>query len=291
MSIKNQTAAADEGALAKGDLPPFMQGKGKGKKEPKESKDDEAEDDDKDEDEDEAKKSVVLESDLIKSAEALERLARGSGANRRQELLQKSMSASLTDAETEELVKLIKPAPADSPVAKSMEIEKGTPAANALDVSEFLAEFHKSTTSVLTTLHSTLVKSEAASSEREAALAHGLAQQGKALVALSRNLAKLAKSLEALERQPAREPRALQQPPAGGAGLAKSTTGGGSTIDPQQPQRQQVLDALEQLMAKSTNQLDATGVDYMHTISRFESTGYIEAPVLHDVQRVLRGQG
>lgn len=287
MSNKNQTAAADEGALDKGDLPPFMQGKGKGKKEPKEPKDD----DEEDEDEDEAKKSLVLESDLIKSAETLERLARGSGANRRQELMQKSMSASLTDAETEELVKLIKPAPADSPVAKSMEIEKGSPAANALDVSEFLAEFHKSTTSVLTTLHSALVKSEAASSEREAALAHGLAQQGKALVALSRNLGKLAKSLEVLERQPAREPRALQQPPAAGAGLAKSTTGGGSTIDPQQPQRQQVLDALEQLMAKSTNQLDATGVDYMHTISRFESTGMIEQPVLNDVRQFLRGQG
>ena len=52
-----------------------------------------------------------------------------------------------------------------------------------------------------------------------------------------------------------------------------------------------MLDALEQLMAKSANQLDATGVDYMHTISRFESTGMIEQPVLNDVQRFLRGQG
>ncbi len=241
-----------------------------------------------DSDEDEAEKakmdkSLISEADLLKSLDRLEHVAKSGIGARKQELLQKSLKAQLSDAENNELIKLLagaRDAGLREQVAKSMSGADNEELAKSIDVSNYIAELHKTLCDNMTSLATSIEKSESKSAERESVLAKGLLDLTKAMISQGRLVKSLQEKVDAFGRTPAHAPRAVHNADQ----LAKS---GHAAPQGMRLSNDDVLDTLEQMMHKSIvdggDGVAVSGETFEQAISKFEQTQMIHPSLLNAV--------
>ena len=258
------------------------------------AEDEEMEEKAMDEEEEKSKKmdkSLISEDDLLKSLSRLEEVAKGGVGARKQELLKKSLSAALSDAENAELIKLLAGAREGGlreQVAKSMSGADNEELAKSIDVSNYIAELHKTLCDNMTSLATSIEKSESKSAERESVLAKGLLDLTKAMISQGRLVKSLQEKVDAFGRTPAHGPRAVQSREQ----LAKSGMAGqaeGPSIS-----ANQVLDTLEMMFQKSLadggDGVAISGESYEEAISKFEQTQRIHPQLLQAVVQFRQGR-
>ena len=240
-------------------------------------------------DEDEAEKakmdkSLISEADLLKSLDRLEQVAKSGIGARKQDLLQKSLKAQLSDAENNELIKLLagaRDAGLREQVAKSMSGADNEELAKSIDVSNYIAELHKTLCDNMTSLATSIEKSESKSAERESVLAKGLLDLTKAMISQGRLVKSLQDKVDSFGRTPAHAPRAVHNADQ----LAKS--GFAPAAPGMRLSNDDVLDTLEQMMHKSIvdggDGVAVSGETFEQAISKFEQTQMIHPNLLNAV--------
>jgi len=236
-------------------------------------------------------KSLISEDDLLKSMARLEEVAKGGVGARKQELLKKSLSASLTDDENAELIKLLAGARDGGlreQVVKSMSGADNEELAKSIDVSNYIAELHKTLCDNMTSLATSIEKSESKSAERESVLAKGLLDLTKAMISQGRLVKSLQEKVDAFGRTPAHGPRAVQSREQ----LAKS--GHAAHAEGPSISANQVLDTLEMMFQKSLadggDGVAISGESYEEAISKFEQTQRIHPQLLQAVVQFRQGR-
>jgi hypothetical protein len=250
-----------------------------------------------DEDEEEEKKSkkmdksLISENDLLKSMARLEEVAKSGAGARKQDLLRKSLSGALSDAENAELIKLLAGAQDGGlreQVAKSMSGADNEELAKSIDVSNYIAELHKTLCDNMTSLATSIEKSESKSAERESVLAKGLLDLTKAMISQGRLVKSLQEKVDAFGRTPAHGPRAVQsREQLAKSGLAAQAEGPSLSAN-------QVLDTLELMFQKSLTDggdgVAVSGESYEEAISKFEQTQRIHPQLLQAVVQFRQGR-
>ena len=258
------------------------------------AEDEEMEEKAMDEEEEKSKKmdkSLISEDDLLKSMARLEEVAKGGVGARKQELLKKSLSAALSDDENAELIKLLAGARDGGlreQVTKSMSGADNEELAKSIDVSNYIAELHKTLCDNMTSLATSIEKSESKSAERESVLAKGLLDLTKAMISQGRLVKSLQEKVDAFGRTPAHGPRAAQSREQ----LAKS--GVASQAEGPSLSANQVLDTLEMMFQKSLSGggdgVAISGETYEEAISKFEQTQRIHPQLLQAVVQFRQGR-
>lgn len=258
------------------------------------AEDEEMEEKAMDEEEEKSKKmdkSLISEDDLLKSMARLEEVAKGGVGARKQELLKKSLSAALSDDENAELIKLLAGARDGGlreQVTKSMSGADNEELAKSIDVSNYIAELHKTLCDNMTSLATSIEKSESKSAERESVLAKGLLDLTKAMISQGRLVKSLQEKVDAFGRTPAHGPRAVQSREQ----LAKS--GVASQAEGPSLSANQVLDTLEMMFQKSLSGggdgVAISGETYEEAISKFEQTQRIHPQLLQAVVQFRQGR-
>lgn len=236
-------------------------------------------------------KSLISEEDLIKSLSRLEQVAKSGSGARKQELLQKSLAGSLSDGENVELIKLlsgVQEAGLREQVAKSMSGADNDELAKSIDVSSYIAELHKTLVDNMTSLATSIEKSEARSADRESVLAKGLLDLTKAMISQGRLVKSLQEKVDSFGRAPAHAPRAIHNvDQLAKSGLAPSNPGLRLSND-------DVLDTLEQMMHKSVvdggDGVAVSGETFEQAISKFEQTQMIHPSLLSAVVQFRQGR-
>ena len=254
------------------------------------------EEDEEEEGEEKAKKakmdkSLISEEDLLKSLSRLEQVAKSGSGARKQELLQKSLAGNLSDGESSELIKLlsgIREAGLREQVAKSMSGADNDELAKSIDVSSYIAELHKTLVDNMTSLATSIEKSEARSADRESVLAKGLLDLTKAMISQGRLVKSLQDKVDSFGRAPAHGPRAVHNvDQLAKSGLAPSNPGLRLSND-------DVLDTLEQMMHKSIvdggDGVAVSGETFEQAISKFEQTQMIHPSLLNAVVQFRQGR-
>lgn len=260
--------------------PGFMAGKDEDEKAKKE----------KEEAEEKAKKSMIDESDLIKSAEKLEAMTKSGPAARKAELLAKAQKGEMTDAETAELVKSLEGKSDESiaeDIAKSMTGANDETFAKSIDVTDYVAKSHAALVKSLTDLAKAGEKAEGKRADETRVLAKALSDVTKACIVQGRMLKSIQQKLGIIATQPARGPRAAQTPEelAKAAEARGAQPGNGQRISPED-----VMNTLEAMFQKSMEKdpedrrgIAVTGEKYEEAISKFEQTRDIHPMLLREV--------
>jgi hypothetical protein len=281
----------EEKALTPEQLREFAAKRKKMAKAEDEEMEEKAMDEEKEEKSKKMDKSLISEDDLLKSLSRLEEVAKGGVGARKQELLKKSLSAALSDAENAELIKLLAGAREGGlreQVAKSMSGADNEELAKSIDVSNYIAELHKTLCDNMTSLATSIEKSESKSAERESVLAKGLLDLTKAMISQGRLVKSLQEKVDAFGRTPAHGPRAVQSREQ----LAKS--GVASQAEGPSLSANQVLDTLEMMFQKSLSGggdgVAISGESYEEAISKFEQTQRIHPQLLQAVVQFRQGR-
>ena len=233
----------------------------------------------------------VEETDLEKALNQLTSMVKSSDpADRKKELMQKSLDGAASDEEEAELLELMKGGSVEEDdedtLAKSamasLDPELNADLEQALDVSAYLKAHHGGTVDALTVLSTAIEKSDATNSSFQLHLAKALVQVGKSVAALQ-------KSVDAWGEQVPAQGRAARSAPQARA-IQKSFAG--APAEGEQLNKSQVLDTLEAMnrdsLQKGMNGTSASGQDLTQAIAKYESTGKMSRAVYADLQQFLQ---
>jgi len=140
----------------------------------------------------------------------------------------------------------------------------------------------------MTSLATSIEKSESKSAERESVLAKGLLDLTKAMISQGRLVKSLQEKVDAFGRTPAHGPRAVQnREQLAKSGLAAQAEGPSLSAN-------QVLDTLELMFQKSLSGggdgVAVSGESYEEAISKFEQTQRIHPQLLQAVVQFRQGR-
>ncbi len=229
------------------------------------------------------KSAAITVDDFEKSLAQLEALTEGTdGVSRREELLQKAMTADLEDGEREELFKSLggEVAVDDDPVivddiTKSL-ANPGAGVQDALDISEYLEGQHDAMLKALGAVGDRLEANQEGQNRFNLVLAKAIHQSGQLIKAMSERLG-------VIERQPARQPKSMgANAPAGGQTLEKGFGGGAPASDPSALSKSDILDTMEEMHLQK-GALAPCGEDLTLATAKYEQTNQLSKALISDI--------
>lgn len=220
------------------------------------------------EDEEDLEKSLTADQ-LNRGIERLEKALRAQEPeeDRKQELLQKSLSGSASASERAELAVMLSPPQSElrEELTKSLaDLGSTEPLRKALDASPILAELQDALIKSIGDVADRMQEREVEDADFRLALMKSLIDFGSALQSQNERLSELSKSVDAVSRTPAHPPTAAR---TGAQPLSKSIGGSSGQVD---------LNKIQDNIAKriaSGNRMSASGQDLVLVSSVIESGG------------------